>query len=298
MRARSCGARARRFRAASRGSSARSGVAAAPARRRQGAAQGDPQRLRRGAGAKVRAAQRAQRDRPPARTRPALRQAAAAPGVGARGPHPRARPAAPARPRARAHVSRRRRLAARRHGRDADADAARRQRQPEAHARVDEPVRVDARDRPPHPAQREVLVLGRDGAALDRGRHARSRTAVSEDHRLPRPRHARRRDRTRPRPPTARRRRSHPDQGGRYRPQRLTVTPGAPPRNSTASGTSSKARPTATTKGRGSLYLVKLRSPIGALLLVLLTLGLYYFYWFHKVNEEAAILNDDESAMP
>ena len=32
------------------------------------------------------------------------------------------------------------------------------------------------------------------------GRHARSRTAVSEDHRLPRPRHPRLRDRTRPRP--------------------------------------------------------------------------------------------------
>jgi hypothetical protein len=30
-------------------------------------------------------------------------------------------------------------------------------------------------------------VLGRDGVALDRRWHARSRTAVSEDHRLPRP---------------------------------------------------------------------------------------------------------------
>ena len=65
---------------------------------------------------------------------------------------------------------------------------------------IDQPVRVDDRDRPPHPAQREALVVGRDGAALDRRRHARSRTAVSEDHRLPRPRHPRRRDRTRPRP--------------------------------------------------------------------------------------------------
>jgi len=88
------------------------------------------------------------------------------------------------------------------------------------------PLRVDDRDRPPHPAQREALVLGRDGAALDRGRHARSRTAVSEDHRLPRPRHAGRRDRTRSRPPT---RNSHYDEGGRYRPQRLTITPGPPP---------------------------------------------------------------------
>jgi hypothetical protein len=38
-------------------------------------------------------------------------------------------------------------------------------------------LRVDDRDRPPHPAEREALVLGRDGAALDRRRHARSRTA-------------------------------------------------------------------------------------------------------------------------
>src|SRR5262249_16023268 len=65
-----------------------------------------------------------------------------------------------------------------------------------------QPVRVDDRDRPPHAAQREALVVRGDGAALDRRRHARSRTAVSEDHRLPRPRHPRHRDRTRPRPPS------------------------------------------------------------------------------------------------
>ena len=111
--------------------------------------------------------------------------------------------------------------------RDADAHPARRHRQAEAHARVDQPVRVDDRDRPPHPAQRQTLVVGRDGAALDRRRHARSRTAVSEDHRLPRPRHPRRRDRTRPRPPTLS---SHHDQGGRYRRQCLIVTPGPPPK--------------------------------------------------------------------
>jgi hypothetical protein len=35
-----------------------------------------------------------------------------------------------------------------------------------------------------HPTQCEALVVRRDGAALDRRRHARSRTAVSEDHRL------------------------------------------------------------------------------------------------------------------
>jgi hypothetical protein len=41
-------------------------------------------------------------------------------------------------------------------------------------------------------------------------------------------------DRARPRPSP---RASHHDQGGRYRPQCLTITPGPPPRNSTASGT-------------------------------------------------------------
>ena len=53
------------------------------------------------------------------------------------------------------------------------------------------------------------------------------RTAVPEDHRLPRPRHPRHCDRTRPRPSP---RSAHRDQGGRYRPHRLTVTPGPPPK--------------------------------------------------------------------
>ncbi len=141
--------------------------------------------------------------------------------------------------RARPQLPRRRRLAARRDGRDTDADPTRRHRQPQAHAREHQPMRIDDRDRPPHPAQREALVLRRDGAALDRRRHARSREAVSQDHRLPRPRHPRRRDRTRPRASPSHRSRRHPDQGGRYRPHRLTVTPGPPPRNSTARGTSS-----------------------------------------------------------
>ena len=128
----------------------------------------------------------------------------------------RARPAPPARPRARPQLPRRRRLAARRARGDAHAHPARRHRLAQAHAREHQPVRVDDRDRPPHPAQREALVLRRDGAALDRRRHARSRTPVSEDHRLPRPRHPRRRDRTRPRPTPSLRRCSHPNQGGRY----------------------------------------------------------------------------------
>ena len=78
-------------------------------------------------------------------------------------------------------LPRRRRLAARRDRGDADAQPARRHRlRSSARSRVDQPLRVDDRDRPPHPAQRQALVLRRDGAALDRRRHARSRTAVSE----------------------------------------------------------------------------------------------------------------------
>jgi hypothetical protein len=43
---------------------------------------------------------------------------------------------------------------------------------------------------------------------------------------------------------------------------------------------------------------VKLRSPIGVFFLALVTGGIYYFYWFYRVNEEAAILNRDEKANP
>ena len=51
----------------------------------------------------------------------------------------------------------------------------------------------------------------------------------------PRPRQTRRRNRTRT--PSADR--PDPEQGARYRPHRLTITPGPPPRKSTAAGTSS-----------------------------------------------------------
>ena len=65
---------------------------------------------------------------------------------------------------------------------------------------LDEPVRVDDRDRPLHAAQREALAGRRHAQALDRRRHARRRAAVPADHRLPRPRQARDRDRA-SRPP-------------------------------------------------------------------------------------------------
>lgn len=43
---------------------------------------------------------------------------------------------------------------------------------------------------------------------------------------------------------------------------------------------------------------VKLRSPFAVILLGFVTGGIYYFYWFYKVNEEAAIIARDEDANP
>ena len=43
-------------------------------------------------------------------------------------------------------------------------------------------MRVDDRHRPHHPAQRQALVLGRDGATVDGRRDARSREAVPQGH--------------------------------------------------------------------------------------------------------------------
>ena len=68
------------------------------------------------------------------------------------------RAARAARLRARPHLARRRRLAARGDGRHADADAARDHRPARQDAVLDEPVRVDDRDRPLHAAQREALA--------------------------------------------------------------------------------------------------------------------------------------------
>ena len=97
------------------------------------------------------------------------------------------------------------------------------------------PCESDDRVRAPHQPQRQALELGRDGPALDGRRHARSRTPIPPDHRLPRARHPRRRDRTRPRPND----RPGRNQGGRYPRHRLTVTPEPPSRSSTTNGTSS-----------------------------------------------------------
>ncbi len=175
-------------------------------------------------------------DHLPERERPAVKQRLRR--AWALDDHPRARPTPLARQRARANLSRCRRLAPRGDRGNADAHPARCAWQPEAHARINESVRVDDRDRPPHPAEREALVVRGDGAALDRRRHARSTAAVSEHHLLPRTRQPRHRDRTqRPSTPSPRRG-AHPDQGGVYARHCLTVTPGPPPK-STARGTSS-----------------------------------------------------------
>ena len=74
---------------------------------------------------------------------------------------------------------RRRRVAARGHRGDAHRHPPRRARPAQAHARLDEPVRVDDRDRPPHQPQRQALAVRRHVPALDRRRHARSRDASS-----------------------------------------------------------------------------------------------------------------------
>jgi hypothetical protein len=62
--------------------------------------------------------------------------------------------------------------------------------------RVDEPGRVDDRDRPLHPSQREALARRRHAQALDGRRDAPSRATVPADRRLQRPREARHSDRT------------------------------------------------------------------------------------------------------
>ena len=73
------------------------------------------------------------------------------------------------------------------------------------------------------PAQRQALVLRGDGAALGRGRNARSRTPVPQGDRLDPAAAARDRDRT-PTPPSP----AQPptDPGGRDRSHCVTITPG------------------------------------------------------------------------
>ena len=57
-------------------------------------------------------------------------------------------------------------------------------RQAPTHVGINEPMRVDDRHRPHHPAQRQTLVLRGDGSAVDRRRDARSRETVPQGHRL------------------------------------------------------------------------------------------------------------------
>ena len=93
-------------------------------------------------------------------------------------PAPRRGAARAARLRARPDLAGRRRVAARGDARHADADAARDRRPARKDAVLDEPVRVDDRDRSLHAAQRETLAGRRHAQALDRCRDARRRAAV------------------------------------------------------------------------------------------------------------------------
>jgi len=95
------------------------------------------------------------------------------------------------------------------HAGNADRHPSGRARAPEAHAGLDQPVRVDDRHRPARRAQRQALAQRRHVPALDGRRHARGAASVPQDHRLPRPRQARRRRRARRRRETSCRRPDH-----------------------------------------------------------------------------------------
>ena len=156
----------------------------------------------------------------------------------------RAGAAPPTRWRARPQLPRCGRLATRRDGRNADAHPARRPRLAQAHARIDEPVRVDDRDRPPHPrnVKRWSWVRWRcagppPACSKPNGSFGRSSATATS------PRSSSRSNATTIVAVTARHRL---DQGGRYRRSDLTITPGPPSRNSTTGGTSSKYCPLGT----------------------------------------------------
>ena len=105
-------------------------------------------------------------------------------------------------------------------GGHAHADAARDHRAARQDPVLDQPVRVDDRDRPLHAAQRQALAGRGHAQALDRGRHARRRAAVPADHRISQPGQARDRDRAPRRPHQARQREhchSHSNVRSRYR---------------------------------------------------------------------------------
>ena len=148
--------------------------------------------------------QRAKRARAPARTRPARRQAAAAPGLGRDRPRPRA-------------LEQLQTLAGELDRTHPGAAGSLREGMEETltltRLGIKGPLKRTLEStnpcesmiemRPPHQPQRQTLAIRRDGPALDRRRHARSRTTVPQDHRLPRPRQARHRDRTRTPPQPA-----------------------------------------------------------------------------------------------
>ena len=129
-------------------------------------------------------------------------------------------PGARARPRA----PRRRRVTQRGDGGDADRDPPRDHWQAQAHAPVDQPVRVDDLHRSGHPPQRQALELRRHGPQMDRGRDARGRDPLPQSPGLPRSRHPRGQDRSRPAPPPSS---HHPDNRRGHRSSHcVTITTG------------------------------------------------------------------------
>src|SRR6185437_7308124 len=84
-------------------------------------------------------------------------------------------------------------------------------------------MRVDARLRSHHTAQRQALELGRDGPAVDRRRDARSRETVPQGDRLHPTTEPRGRDRTTTPPPGDP---ANFDPGGHDRSNCVTITPG------------------------------------------------------------------------
>ena len=99
----------------------------------------------------------------------------------------------------------RRRLTPPGDGGDADRHPPRDHRQAQTDAVIDQSVRIDDRDRPRDPAQRQELEFRGDAPALDCCRDARRRKPLSQSRGLPRTRPARRPRRNRPHqtpPPT------------------------------------------------------------------------------------------------
>ncbi len=132
----------------------------------------------------------ADRDRPRPRPAPALSV-----GPGRPGPSPRTAPGP--RPRTRPDPPRCCRVTQGGPGGDDHHPAPQGHRDTETHALQHEPDRVDDRDRPQDPTQRQALAIRGHGPQVDRRRDAPSPTAIPEGRRLQATRRARHQNRTR-----------------------------------------------------------------------------------------------------